>query len=108
MAANKYMSIAKKLQAVCNKKFGIKLLINTRQWYSDKEQRAITQYTLVQVVSTENGKNSTITLFKTYSQIQLVLFLRDYWYNLNGWKIPEDNKEWKEAKKEYYESTTTH
>lgn len=94
------MSIAKKLQTVCNQMYGVRLLINSKQWFSDDKNRAITQYTIIQTKK-EDGKTSNVTLFRTYSQVQLVLFMRDYWYTLNGWEVPQDNEVWEEAKRQY-------
>lgn len=91
-----FAGVAKRLQtAINNKQPEIKILINTSQWYSEKRKRTITTYTIRQ--SHGKGKK-TIELFKTYSQIQLVLWLRDYWYTLNGWEVPHDNPEWEEVK----------
>lgn len=110
MAVGKYLTTAKKLQAACRKRFGVRLLINTRQWFSEDKDRAITQYTLCQTVyhwedgekRNKHPKHETNTeLFKTYSQVQLVLFLRDYWYELNGWEVPHDNETWEAIKAEY-------
>lgn len=99
MAGTKYIKTARKLQTACDKQFGVKLLIDQRQWYHKDKQTAITSYTLYQVLDAENGKNaSKVKLFQTYSQIQLVLFLRDYWYELNGWDIPTDNEIWEGIK----------
>ena len=107
MAVTKYIAIARKLQTACNVQFGARILINTRQWYSDEQKRAVTVYTIFQSVKKEDkGKDVNIELFKTYSQIQLVLFLRDYWYNLNGWNIPHDNEEWEQIKEKYEQETT--
>lgn len=110
MAVGKYLTTAKKLQIACRKRFGVRLLINTRQWFSEDKDRAITQYTLCQTVyhwedgekKNKRPKRETNTeLFRTYSQVQLVLFLRDYWYELNGWEVPHDNEVWEEIKAEY-------
>ena len=30
--------------------------------------------------------------------IQILLFLRDYWFEMNGWDIPTDNEMWNEIK----------
>lgn len=98
MAILKYMAIARKLQTACNNSFGVRLCINTRQWYSEDKHRAVTCYYLTQETENEAGKKISVELFKTYSQIQLVLFLRDYWYELNGWEIPHDNEMWEEVK----------
>lgn len=97
--AAKYMATAKKLQNACNQRFGVRLLINSYQWFSDDKNRAVTQYSVLQTQK-ENGRNN-IVLFKTYSQVQLVLFMRDYWYKLNGWEVPTDNETWEEVKRQY-------
>ena len=74
------------------------------QFYSDKQNRPITQYTIRQVVDdpeaigTNNKRTQYIELFKSCSQIQIVLFLRDFWYEINGEQPPTDNKMWLEAK----------
>lgn len=103
MATN-YMSTAKKLQRAINDKFDLKILINTSQWYSEDQQRPVNMYTVKQVLNNEKGKRSYVELFKTYSTVQLTLFFRDLWYELNGWEIPKDNKIWEGIKKKYAES----
>lgn len=96
-----------KLQNAINSK-GYKLLYNKTQFYSEAQKRPVTQYTIRQVVDnpeaigTNNKKTSCIELFKTCSQIQVVLFLRDFWYELNGWEVPKDNEQWNKAKEKYY------
>lgn len=99
MAVTKYVTVARKIQTACNKKFGVRLLINTRQWYSKEKDRAVTYYTVIRELDNkETGTVSNVELFKTYSQIQLILFLRDYWYTLNGWEVPHENEAWEEVK----------
>ncbi len=90
---------AKKLQSAINGRAGAKLLINTSQWYSTDKGRTVTIYTVRQSMPDENGEyKRTMELFKTYSQIQLVLWLRDYWYELNGWEVPHNNETWEAIK----------
>ena len=98
-----------KLQNAINNK-GYRILYNKTQWYSDKQDRPVTMYTIKQVVDSQdevvNGrkkKNTTIELFKSCSQIQVVLFLRDFWYEINGWEVPTDNEMWNEAKQKYFD-----
>ena len=99
--AGSYLHTAKRLQTACRKLFGVKLLINSRQWYSDDKDMAMTLYVIQQVLCDEIGNKKNIELFKTYSQVQLVLFMRDYWYKLNGWEVPTDNEKWEAIKKKY-------
>lgn len=95
-----YAQLAKKLQNAINSRINEKLLINTQQWFSHDKQRPITVYVIRKSAVVENKQRPVITdLFKTYSQVQMVLWLRDYWYKLNDWEIPTDNPEWEEVKK---------
>ena len=50
------------------------------------------------LLKTVKNRDVNIELFSTYSQLQLVLFLRDYWYTLNGWEVPQNNTVWEEIK----------
>ena len=96
-----FLKTAKRLQTACRKLFGVKLLIQQRQWYSDKKDMAMTMYVIQELRTNDAGKKISIELFKTYSQVQLVLFMRDYWYKLNGWEIPTNNPIWEEMKEKY-------
>ena len=40
-------------------------------------------------------------MFSSASDIQIVKWLRDYWYTLNGWEVPTDDPVWEEAKEVY-------
>ena len=91
-----------KLQTAINNR-GYKLLYNKTQFYSDKQDRPVVQYSIKQVVEDIDNKKHCIELFKSCSQIQIVLFLRDFWYDINGWEVPTDNEQWNEAKKKYYD-----
>lgn len=98
-----------KLQSAINSK-GYRILYNKTQFYSDKQDRPVTMYTIKQVVDSQDvvtrgkqKKNTTIELFKSCSQIQIVFFLRDFWYEINGWEVPTDNEQWNVAKQKYYD-----
>ncbi|MBP5423806.1 MAG: hypothetical protein J6Y78_15325 [Paludibacteraceae bacterium] len=87
-----------KLQQAINSRGG-KVLYSTSQFYSDKQERPVTMYSIKQAYYDEDaGKHRSIELYKTTSQIQIVLFLRDMWFEMNGWEIPTDNEEWNKAK----------
>ena len=74
---------------------GMKILYSTTQFYSEDQDRPVTMYILKQAVwDDEKGRNNNIELFKSTSQIQILLFLRDLWYELNGKEIPTDNETW--------------
>lgn len=86
------------LQRAINSK-GYKILYNTTQFYSDKQDRPVTMYLVKQAVyDDQTGKHKNVELFKSTSQIQIVLFLRDFWFEINGWEIPTDNKQWNAIK----------
>lgn len=92
MASNSVM--IHKLQTALNMK-GCKILYSTTQFYSDKQQRPITTYHIKKAVLDEDtGKIKNIELFKSTSQIQVLLYLRDMWYQINGMEIPKDNDIW--------------
>lgn len=101
-----YARLARKLQTAINQQNGAKLLINTQQWYSKDKGRAVTTYVIRQSFGDDQFRK-TLELFRTYSQVQMVLWLRDYWYELNGWEIPTDNEEWEELKRRYGETDTS-
>lgn len=87
-----------KLQRALNA-HGMKVLYSTSQFYSEDQNRPVTIYAIKRAVyDEEKGKNMNIELFKSTSQIQILLFLRDMWYELNGREIPQDNKKWNDIK----------
>ena len=96
MASNSVM--IRKLQTAINMR-GYKLLYGTSQFYSEQQDRPVTMYTIRQAFyDEEKGKNKSVELYKSTSQIQVVLFLRDFWYDINGMEIPKDNEQWNAIK----------
>ena len=96
MASNSTM--IHKLQTAINQNGG-KILYQTTQFFSEDQNRPITMYLVKEAIyNEEKGKNENITLFKSTSQIQIVLYLRDYWYKMNGQEPPDDNEEWNKVK----------
>ncbi len=96
MASN--TTLIHKLQTALNTK-GMKILYSTSQFYSEEQNRPITMYVVKRAIYDEQkGRNTNVELFKSTSQIQIVLFLRDLWYEVNGKEIPTDNEKWNEAK----------
>ena len=95
-------TMIKKLQRAINEKFGQKLLFNKTEFYSEQQDRPVTVYSVKQAVWDEKKKRTvSVELFKSTSEIQIVLWLRDKWYELNGWYIPTDNEAWEKAKEQY-------
>jgi len=87
-----------KLQQAINGK-GDKILYSTTQFYSDKQDRPVTMYLLKRAVYDEtSGRHKSVELYKSTSQIQILLYLRDIWFELNGWELPTDNEMWNEIR----------
>lgn len=85
----------KKLQMAINQKFGEQLLYERRQFYSHEQKRPVNMYYIKKAFyNRDRRKTESVELFKAASQIQIILYLRDYWFELNGWDVPTDNMEW--------------
>ena len=79
------------------------ILIATSQFYSMDKHKFVTRYHVKkQVPGEEKNRSTQIELFSSCSQIQITLFLRDYYYEVKGWEIPTDNEIWNQAKAEYF------
>jgi len=92
----------KKLQKAINEKFDSKILINKTQYYSEKSDRPLELLVIKKAIWDDNKQRyKNVELFSSPSDVQIVLWLRDYWYELNGWEIPKDNEEWNSAKEAY-------
>lgn len=93
--------LIRKIQKACNVLYGEQLLYNINQFYSPQQKREINRYVLLkQIDNPDTGKSSREELYSTYSLINMVCFIRDYWYLLNGLDLPDDNKRWSELRKE--------
>ena len=81
------------------------VLVTTSQFWSVDKHKLVTRYHIKkQVQSGENkNKSSQVELFSSCSQIQITLFLRDYYYEVKGYDIPHDNPIWEAAKAKYFE-----
>ena len=98
--AKKFTPLIKKLQKAINTNFDKRILVNKSQFYSDKTESIVEMIVVKQAVWDEEKKKiKNVELFSSASDIQIVLFLRDYWYKLNGWEIPTDNEYWEKVKK---------
>lgn len=92
----------KKLQRAINDKYDKKILVSKSQFYSNDAQRPLEYYIIAQAVWDEDKlKYRNEELFSSASDIQIVKWLRDYWYTLNGWEVPTDDPVWEEAKEAY-------
>lgn len=93
-ASNKTM--IHKLQTAINNNGGL-ILLDKAQFFSDDQKRPITIYKVC-TKNPETGKKTV--LFDTPSQIQIVFYLRDYWFWMNGKDIPKGTDTWEEVKKQ--------
>lgn len=99
MASN--IKTIKKLQMALNTK-GYKILYQTSQFYSIQQNRPITKYHVRQsVFDVETHRTVSAELFSSYSQLQVVLFLRDLWCAVNGWDLPNDNEYWNSIRPDF-------
>ena len=93
--------LLRRLQSAINAYSPEKILVSQNEWYSDKRRSPITSYVIKKALTPENplkGRKKTVELFSTTSQIQAVLYLRDYWCSLRGMEIPTDNEYWNTIK----------
>lgn len=92
-----------KLQQAINGKGG-RITVNKNQFYSEQQDRPVTIYSIKKAIWDDKKDRQTyIELFSSLSEIQIVLFLRDVWYEMNGWEVPKDNTTWNKAKEDYIE-----
>jgi len=97
MAYNQTKMIYKLRQAINAK--GHKLLFNSTEFYSDAQQRPIAIYHIKDsVYDPQTGKYTTQELFSSPSHLQIVFFLRDYLFALEGKELPTDNEFWNEIR----------
>lgn len=84
------------------------ILVTIDQFYSNEKGTTVNRYHVKKQVQTdgEKYKSSKVELFSSCSQIQITLFLRDYYYEVKGYDVPHDNPIWEAAKKKYYEEHT--
>ena len=92
------LSMIRKLTLAINTNGG-RVLMDRVQFFSEQEGRPITLYKVCEVVPKGEGTKKNV-LFETASQLQVVLFLRDYWFVMQGKELPaKNNMEWVEIRK---------
>ena len=99
---NNLNNVAKKLQTAIEQRFGVVLVFSKQEWYSTTTCTRLSDNIIRRAEIGENGKPQYSEIFRSVSKIQQCLFLRDYWYWLNGWQLPTDNVVWNEKRKRYY------
>jgi len=97
------IKLMQRLQSAINSHGG-RITVNRQQFYSEKQQRPINMYSVKEsYFDKESERTLYKELFASVSQIQIVLFLRDYWYSMQNIPIPRDNELWEKAKQAYAE-----
>lgn len=88
-----------RLQQALNSK-GCKILYSSSQFWSEEMGRPIKMYKIEEAIPDPESKkgNKKVKLFETSSQIQVVLFLRDMWNEINGLPVDTSNPVWNEIK----------
>lgn len=72
---------------------GGKLLLDRVQFFSEEQNRPITIYKVNEI------RDKKRTLFETASQLQVVMFLRDYWFIVEGKELPNEQTDWVKIRK---------
>ena len=102
MAAAGQTQTIKKLQRALQFE-GELILISTSQFYSVDKHKTVTRYHVKKQIQTDDKNRSTqVELFSSCSQIQITLFLRDYYYEITGQAVPHDNPYWEQCKADYF------
>ena len=96
----KFGPTIKKLQTAINERFDQHITINKQQYYVEDSGK-IAEIIIVKQAQPQGKRTIYKELFSSGSDVSIVLFLRDLWYELNGWEVPEDNEEWNEIKRKY-------
>ena len=98
----KFGPTIKKLQNAINSTGKRHLLVNKTQYYVEQDNK-IAEILVVKeaFVNKKTGSVRYEEVFSSGSDIAITLFLRDVWYELNGWEVPTDNDYWEEVKRKY-------
>lgn len=88
-----------KLQTALNQVADMKIMYNKSQFYGKDRHsggnKTITMHQVKQAVWDEQkGKYVYQELFKSASQLQVILFLKDLWDEYNGRELDMSNEKW--------------
>lgn len=98
MASN--IKTIKKLQLAINMNCPFRILYTTNQFYSVDKQMPVTKYCLRKAtLNYDEHRSDSEEIFSTYSQLQVILYLRDLWYTWLGKDLPTDNELWENIKR---------
>lgn len=99
--AKKFGPTIKKLQNAINNTGLRHIVVNKQQFYVEESGKIAEVLYVKEATVGKNGKTQYNELFSSGSDVAILLFLRDLWYELNNWEIPTDNEYWEETKRKY-------
>ena len=99
--AKKFGPTIKKLQNAINGTGKHHITVNKTQYYVEKDNKIAEVLIVKEATVDQNGRTKYKELFSSGSDVAITLFLRDMWYELNGWEVPTDNEYWEEIKRKY-------
>lgn len=92
MATN-LLKTSKKLVQALNTR-GYLMTFSTKQFIG-REGQPHTMYCLSRAIwDEEKRRYAHIGVYSSTSMVRIVLFLRDMWFEENGWELPEDQEQW--------------
>lgn len=92
MATNLLRTSKKLVQALNSR--GYKLTFSSKQ-YIGREGQPHTMYSICKAIYNEDKhRYSHEEIYSTSSMVRIVLFLRDMWFEENGWELPTDQEQW--------------
>ena len=101
MATN-LMQTSKKLIQALNSR-GHKVTLSTKQFIG-REGQPHNMYSVNKAWwNEEKRKYSHDELYSTTSMVRITLFLRDMWFEENGWELPTDQESWNLIREELRE-----
>lgn len=102
MATN-LMQTSKKLIQALNSR-GYRLTLSTKQ-FMGREGQPHNMYSISRAIwNEEKEKYSHEELYSTTSMVRITLYLRDMWFDANGWELPTDQESWNKIRKELREN----
>lgn len=98
MATNLMQTCKKLIQALNSR--GNKLTFSTKQFIGTEGQPHNMYSVSKATWNEEKGKYKHDEIYSTTSMVRMTLFLRDMWYEENGWDLPTDQEQWNELREE--------
>lgn len=90
-------SIGKLIKALNSR--GLMLMYNKKQ-FMGIEGKPHNIYSVTQAKwNPDKNRYGQVEIYKSTSTVRVALYLRDLWFQVNGWEIPDDNEVWNEIKK---------